>query len=620
VTDSQELSRRQTWALGGTVFVLAALGTFASQYLSGAYESPDRAVGLVIGSALVGLSSALPVVVLLPLVQDLLKGIAENWRTALAVLLAGVVTVWAVLGLGPVAARLTNEWWGCEPRAEFTVVTTPAVRNTADDLLAAFERSTARANDGCPTGHGFVYEASEEAVVETIGHGWVVPPDKTSFPLRDVGPRPDIWLTESTLPIKNLYAYGDPEVKLDARSFGLSRVVLAIPPGAPRPPDGDPLPALVASQPEGVVRPDPAGSTVGLLATAALYEADLERPPAPVDDARKRLDLATEQRLGVARSPFPDGDEGALLCRFGRLTGPRPALLLSEQAVERFNADKAVGGPCDVPDRPYLRAVYPQTAVLDHQVVRLDWAEGPASPRVAADFATWLASDEGKEAVRDTGLVPTTPGDKASDTLSARGDLDPKAVSDVRLRYVQAHRPRRDLLALDYSGSMARPGRVPDRTRAQVVAQAVADACPVREGDEIGLWVFPDASDRRPRPVTPLAQDGCDAVRRALPTLQPGGGTPLLQTLVEGVDALARTDDTAERRLVVVTDGEDTGVGVARDEVLQKLADAQVKVYVVTLGDITCAADPLQEIAERTGGRCYNPGYTTEQVRDALGG
>jgi hypothetical protein len=158
------LSPTQAWILGGAVFVLAGVGTFVTQYLSGAYQSPDRAVGLVAGSALVGLASALPIVVLplLPVVRYVLERLAANGQLVLALVAVILVATSAVLGLGPQVNRLTNEWWGCAPTSEFTVVTTPAARNTADELLGAFEASTAQANDGCPTAHGFVYDAPEQ--------------------------------------------------------------------------------------------------------------------------------------------------------------------------------------------------------------------------------------------------------------------------------------------------------------------------------------------------------------------------------------------------------------------------------------------------------------------------
>ena len=258
--------------------------------------------------------------------------------------------------------------------------------------------------------------------------------------------------------------------------------------------------------------------------------------------------------------------------------------------------------------------------MLDHQAVRLRWPEGPATPAVAEEFERWLTSSDGQQAVEATGLRPTKPGDKASANLTERGDIDERAVADVRLQYLKAHRPRRELLALDVSGSMNQPGR-PGKTRAAVGQEAVADvACVARSNDEIGLWAFPGDTERGPRPVVPLTRGGCAKVAAAVPALALRGNTPLLQTLSDGVDALRATDDTAERRLIVVTDGEDTSSAVTRDDVLDAVRGAQVKVYVVTLGDVTCDADPLQEVADRTGGRCYDPGPTVDQIRDALGG
>jgi hypothetical protein len=622
------LTPTQAWILGGAVFVLAGVGTFVTQYLSGAYQSPDRAVGLVAGSALVGLASALPIVVLplLPVVRYVLERLAANGQLVLALVAVILVATSAVLGLGPQVNRLTNEWWGCAPTSEFTVVTTPAARNTADELLGAFEASTAQANDGCPTAHGFVYDAPEQAITTAVARSWATAADGTFFPRRDIGPRPDVWLTESTLPLNALYDDSQTAALQSAHSFGLSPVVLAVPSGFAPEADRTTLPELVASASTsiGVVRPDPNRSAVGLLATAALYGADVDRSPSRPDPAVTN-DLAVEQRLGAAASAgaFPDSDEGALLCRFRELSDSRPALVLSEQAARRFNAGQLVGGPCpgDAQAPTTLTPRYATTPALDHQLVRFAWPEGPATPAVVEDFERWLGSSDGQRAVESTGLRPRKADDKASSNLAERGDIDRRAAADVRLRYLAAHRPRRELLALDFSGSMDRPGVVPGRTRAAVVQQAVADAaCVVRPNDEIGLWTFPGDSDRRPRPVVPLTRGGCSAVAAAVPSLVPRGNTPLLQTLFDGVGALRASDDTAERRLIIVTDGEDTSSAVTRDQVISSLADAQVKVYVVTLGDVTCNADPLQEVADTTGGRCYDPGSTVDHIRDALGG
>jgi Mg-chelatase subunit ChlD len=623
----RELTPAEKWFLGAAVFVLAGVGTFVTQYLSGAYQTPDRTVGLVAGSVLVGLASALPVVVglFLPLIERLLLDAAPKWPRVLPVVGAGVIAVAAVFGLGPQVNRLTNEWWGCAPSSEFTVITTPAVRATADELLAAFEESTARANDGCPTAHGFVYDADEQTITGAVRKGWMTPPDQTAFPLRDIGPRPDVWLTESTLPLNTLYDLSGAAALGDVDSFGLSPVVLAVPEGVEPPPGDDPLPALVDSLSNtiGVVRPDPRASTVGLLATAALYGKSIDRSHSEVAPAVAG-DLALEQQLGVAATTrsFPDGDEGALLCRFRQLTDGHPALVLSEQAVRRYNAEQPVGGPC--PGRASaavpLTPVYAATPALDHRAVRFTWSEGPKAPAAAEEFTTWLTSTDGQRAVAEAKLRPAKADDEAAENLVQRGDLEPQALANVRRQYLAAHRPRRVVLAVDLSGSMDRPSREPRTTRGALVRKAVADAaCAIRSNDEIGLWVFPGESPARARVVVPPAPGGCVAVAGAVPPVVPAGRTPLFQTIVDGVEALRGTDDDAERRLVVVTDGEDTSSAVNGDDVLRAVADAEVKVYVVTLGDVTCDAEPLREVADSTGGRCYDPGATAVQIRDALG-
>ena len=569
------LSPTQTWLLGGAVFVLAGVGTFVTQYLSGAYSSPDRTVGLVAGSALVGLASALPIVVLplLPLVRGVLERVAANGRPVLALVVVILLVTGAILGLGPQVKRLTNEWWGCAPASEFTVVTTPAARNTADELLGAFEASTAQTNDGCPTAHGFVYDAPEQLITEAVAHNWAKTAD--AEPRRDIGPRPDIWLTESTLPVNALYDDSQTAALQSVHSFGLSPVVLAVPSGSASPTEGAALPELVASASAstGVVRPDPIRSTVGLLGTAALYGADVDKSPSRSDPAVAD-DLAVEQRMGAAASAraFPDGDEGALLCRLHELSDSNPALVLSEQAVRRFNARQLVGGPC------------PGNASPDRAEggVRDDARAGP--PGRAARLARGPRDATGSQGLRAVAQVVGRSTGRgvhraASHQGRRQGVREPRRGGRHRSPRGRGRTPalprgpptRRELLALDFSGSMGRPDRPSSWTRAAVVQQAVADAaCVVRPNDEIGLWAFPDDSDRRPQPVVPLTQDGCAAVAAAVQSLVPRGNTPLLQTLVNGVGALRATDDKAERRLVVVTDGEDTSSAVTRDEVMSR--------------------------------------------------
>jgi len=181
--------------------------------------------------------------------------------------------------------------------------------------------------------------------------------------------------------------------------------------------------------------------------------------------------------------------------------------------------------------------------------------------------------------------------------------------------FQKAQRRSRVLLALDVSGSMEAPAPPGPGTRLSVVTEGILQALPsVRPTDALGLWLFPgDPSGRtinRAVPVGRLSElvgpiPRAQAVSETLDLATPSGNTPLFRAMVDGVAALGPSDDTTANKLVVITDGEDTTSDLTPDQVLDGVRDRNVRVFVITVGETSCAAAPLESLADITGGACY---------------
>ncbi|MZE81633.1 VWA domain-containing protein [Streptomyces xinghaiensis] len=178
-------------------------------------------------------------------------------------------------------------------------------------------------------------------------------------------------------------------------------------------------------------------------------------------------------------------------------------------------------------------------------------------------------------------------------------------------------------LVLDVSGSM-RERDIDGRSRMAAAKQAfgeVLDAVP----DEVRLGIrtlganYP-GDDRRTGckdteqlyPVGPL--DRTEA-KTAVATLAPTGWTPIGPALLKAADDLEGGDAT--RRIVLITDGEDTCAPLDPCEVARELAAKGIGLTIDTLGLVPDAKTRRQLvcIAEATGGT-----YTSVQHTEELSG
>ena len=125
-----------------------------------------------------------------------------HWPVPRAVVVAFVVVVSLLIGIG---FAVTNLWFrvdrhfnGCPEPTELRILTTPEGADPTRQLADAYEQLTASRDDGCRTVSVYVYSAGTAATRVALVGGW------STDALRDLGPRPDVWLPDSTLQLNEL--------------------------------------------------------------------------------------------------------------------------------------------------------------------------------------------------------------------------------------------------------------------------------------------------------------------------------------------------------------------------------------------------------------------------------
>lgn len=547
-----------------------------------------------------------------------------------------------------------------DPPVELRVLAAPRQLAATQQLAVEYEHWTARTQDGCPAVRTHVYPAPAEAAVDALGTGWAELPA--------LGPRPDVWVPGSLSEVDDVRAAID---TVDTRLSGLSEQVVGWSPVVLAVAESSATQAP-ASQREGsswaelvevagdvgweLARPDPAASVVGELVNATLYGSGTEL---------ERTSLARDLEVRVSRAldqgGYQFGDTQALLCHHRQrgTAGSETAVLVTEQAVARYNRGDALGHGCaplagtEDPSATALPATaapglarsgcvaadplvafYPaDTVAAAYPVVRLSWQPRDTPQAWAAErFQEWLSTAVGQQSLAAAGLRPAgaPPASEASpaagaDQVSGPCGTLPTALPEVgypalqptsemreqaRAAYATVQQPGRVLIAMDVSGSMN--AEVGDGlSRHDVAVSAVEGALRrLGERDEFGLWVFPAPAEGRE--LVPLGPAGAqhdgqardEAAVNALRSLSPGGSTPLHRTIVDGVAEVGEFE-SGVAALVVVTDGEDTERDPGVDGALAELdSGAGVRIYVVAVGEASCGIDEIAGVVQRTNGRC----------------
>ncbi|MBB4933997.1 hypothetical protein F4561_004817 [Lipingzhangella halophila] len=552
-------------------------------------------------------------------------------------------------------------WGDCEPPEEVVVLASVEGRAAAEEVTGQYaDERGERDWRGCRPVTFTVFAAPElgaSEVRELLAAGWPAAPDtwpEAEWPDNALlyGPRPHIWIPDSTADVRMVEAAADDPEILEPQpwtSAWSTPLVLGVP--AEREPTAQQTDAQTAyedflSGAASGARARPADSTTALLHTDLLYSLPIG------NSANIEAEMTGSGLTGT--------DNYAVLCELRQAvadsSGPDPAetvVFATERAIYDYNTGAELGPDCPVedetPPQP-LSAVHLRNAPwLDHPVVPLDWGDDSASAEVER-FVGWL--DTNREAPAPAGgaaadacsdIVPrgyrdmngcVGPGvggtegiaeepfepEEAPDfaTEDAAEDLEGTLRSQEQLR-----RPVRALLVVDRSDSMQ--GELPDQRAAFDVATAQAGGLlrHLAHGDEAGLWTFPKGDDRddtgqqelvEPAPVTDTKGD----IEEHLDSLEPDReSTPINDTVLEAAlaleeDAGGDAQDSAEPVAFVFTEGvvgsgpgeEGSSVSDVRSAA-EDAFDAGATVELIMLDDGGCAAgEPGGALAEIDGVNC----------------
>jgi Ca-activated chloride channel homolog len=559
---------------------------------------------------------------------NILERIRRHFTVKRAAILVVVISVaTSTVVWGPMLAERARIWSsGCTKPTELRVLTVPDQVESVQQLADQYTQWTAQENYGCPTADTYVFTGSPKPVRNAIMTNW------SGTSLRDLGPRPDVWFTESTevervRQAATSVAAADVPISQD-NAIAWSPIVFGITATDAAALGDNPVDLSWSNFFDratdlgwDIVRPDPVSSSVGTLGAAVLYGTE-----STADLARAR---SIEQRIdrSLDAGKYPLGDDIDILCRYRQLNPPHTAAVVSEQALMMFNRGDPLGSGCGSRESQRFRndallAFYAtDSRAIEYRFVQFGWNSPPQDGEANA-FRRWLASDEGERALVDVGLRPSgrTAGYQLNqqygvlpEAIVKRDPLTAEALDRALDLYESAHRRGRVLLALDDSGSMAASAGREQGSRLEVAARGIVQALELMgERDEFGLWIFPDGQAGAARELVPIGpRDGLvgalprrQATGTVLSQVTPFGGTPLFRAIVDGVAAVGPSDDTRMSTLVVLTDGEDTVSGLTPDQVREAVRNMGVRVYAVTVGNLACSAGALDEIAAVTGGRC----------------
>lgn len=549
----------------------------------------------------------------------------------------------------------------CEP-IDLRVVTGP--ENVAPVTAAAHRYIADRSGGGCPVADIDVTSSSSiEELKDGFIDGWTSPGyrltgDCGNLPARVtlLGPRPDIWIPDSTLVADYVQRHltqrhgcdlnQNPlavKAELTVRgSIASSPVVLGIfdranNSGLDTDPGEQDLRSLLQSFKDRQVlkflsRPSPDAAQSGLLSTPLLHQALRAagnwgvRSPA---DAEKLIDT----------SGISIGDTASILCGFraddgeGKAPPDTTAVVLPESSLARYDsgAELADESACPIHGPSSAWRLYPHYArdlpVLDYPFVQVRWPGEDVARRDQAvgAFLSWLKKDHlSKEGFRTvSGTLPTA-GDQPLANLLPDGETAPEPMGPHRLSgdpgcvgpldhvlacYGLARPTIPVSLMLDISGSMANPVATtgPGLARAQELARRiVGDVRPATS-----IWLLPFSSVTQPanERAKPDRTSDHGVVLSEIQKIDRTNGQDLpLTTAIEQTLHQAFGQAFGER-LVVLTDGQSTttnrdGASRARELAAQvRRQNPGLRILIALTGPTHCGDQPVATIVNALGGR-----------------
>src|SRR5439155_20347395 len=125
----------------------------------------------------------------------------------------------------------------------------------------------------------------------------------------------------------------------------------------------------------------------------------------------------------------------------------------------------------------------------------------------------------------------------------------------------------------------------------------------LQERDLVGVIAF-DSEPYTLAPLAPLAEYRAELLRK-IAQLQPGGGTDFYAELQTAADQLARSPVTT-RHLILITDGDTNRRAADHDPLVATIAQRQISITTIRIGDDTVNLQLLSQMSEKTGGRFYH--------------
>jgi Ca-activated chloride channel family protein len=500
------------------------------------------------------------------------------------------------------------------------------------DGLAKKWNATSPAADGRCVSANIVRKDANE-VAAALGPNW---DDK-----RD-GPRPDVWVADSSLWLQVAATRPDaqPLLAIDAPSLASSPVVLAVRRplaealGWPKRQFGwdDVFGAFVQpdvwpklGHPEysalkvGIT--DPTSSTAGLAAVMTLLDRNGDNQ---LSNEEITGGIAFTQSLGGIA---PDTNT-----YFGDQKPTSPVAAFP--AVERDVADYDAKDPA-IPLVPiYLPA---NTIIADYpySVLKASWVDAPRKA-AAAGFLKYLQGAPAKQAIAKAGFraadhtigdVAALPQDRgfSQQLPPARKAPDAAGISALITQWTSLQRQNNILVVLDTSGSMNAPVPGTPQTRLQLLQQtAIAGFGLLTNRTNIGLWRFsvdqlpPDGKGgfQELVPYGPMSANVGNvprvrALQGSVAALKASGFTPLYNTAYAAFKQIQSTwTPNATNAVLLITDGKnDFDTGMALPDLLNRLtteqqAEKPVQIISIAVGP-EADADALQQMSKATGGRTF---------------
>ena len=452
--------------------------------------------------------------------------------------------------------------------------------------------------------------------------------------ISDGGPRPQVWVPESTLELRRARQLGAADVPESGPSVAGSPVVLAVAEDVAKglgwPNRSLSWADVLAPGVAGVVTgmPDPARDPVGAAALLGLR------------DTVKAVPEASAAYVALLRcfSANTLGAETDLIARLpgssdGTGTAPVTVFPVSENALLRHNVTAGTS--------PLVASYSPAVPALDYPLAELGGISAAQRPIVDALWEAVLGSP-GSDAIAKTGLraagglalhtgdAHVAPEGKPSAPMPGEAEVD-----QLLNQWAGVNLSARVQVLIDVSGSMN--AQVPGigLNRMQVTLQAAAKAMRLfKPTTELRMLTFATRLDgdkdyREILPMAPVSQHLADGAldRLAQVKATPDGGTGLYDSVLDVYRTARREWQAGRLNLVIVmTDGRnDDPRGINRADLLAELGKLQdprrpIPLIGVGIGPDADQAE-LTQLTAATGGQAFlapDPAKITDVFFGAL--